>query len=86
MPNLSVEALQQLRQQVDQALMAPAAPAPEAAQAPTNFCTVWPSAKPILQAVSGVVAFIPGLGKTAAAVLAALLTLGDQIFNSTCHN
>lgn len=82
---LAPQTLQQLRQQINAAMVVPM-PAPAAAPpgAPLDFCTVWPTAKPILQALSGIIALIPGLGMGAAAALAALLTVGDQVFNATC--
>jgi hypothetical protein len=83
--DLSPQVLQQLRAQMDAALKAPHAAA-AAAAAPTagDFCTVWPTVKPILQALSGIITLIPGFGPTAAAALTALLTVGDQIFKGTC--
>ena len=53
--------------------------ATEAAAAPTNFCAIWKSARPILEFLSGIAMLIPGLGKTAGVVLAGLLKVGDQI-------
>jgi len=89
---LTPQALQQLRQHLDAALAlaqptlgaAPAAARAAAAGAPLNFCSVWPSAKPILQGVAGIVILFPGLGATASTALNALLSVGDQVFNSTC--
>jgi hypothetical protein len=90
-PALNQQALDQLRKHIDAALASPHATVAAAAAAapalgPQDFCKVWPQAKPILQAVSGIIALIPGFGPTAAAALAALLTVGDQVFNSTCQH
>jgi hypothetical protein len=80
---LSNDALQQLRAQVDLALSAPPAAAPKIAAAP-DFCSLWPEAKPILQAVGGIIAFIPGIGAGAGPIMNALISVGDQIYNTTC--
>jgi len=95
----SPEALQQLRQHVDGVLAMAAAPAaaagpaaaaslpaataPQIAAAP-DFCSLWPTAKPVLQAVGGIIGFIPGVGAGAGPVLNSLVSVGDQIYNSTC--
>jgi hypothetical protein len=66
---------------------AAAAAPPGAAEAPavgTDFCSIWPKAKPVLELVSGVVMFIPGAGTTAGAVLQGLLKVGDQISAEVC--
>ncbi len=86
MPALAQDALLQLRAHMDAALaMPPAATtaAPSAAAAP-DFCSLWPTAKPILQAVSGIIGFIPGVGAGAGPILIALISVGDQIYSSTC--
>jgi hypothetical protein len=82
----STPSLQELRQQLDNALRAPApaAPAPAAPAGVQDFCTLWPTAKPILQAVAGIIGFIPGVGAGAGPVLNALVTVGDQVFDATC--
>jgi GH25 family lysozyme M1 (1,4-beta-N-acetylmuramidase) len=70
--------------------IAPAAAAgPAATVAPQiaaeqDFCSLWPTAKPVLQAVGGIVGFIPGVGAGAGPVLNSLVSVGDQIYNSTC--
>lgn len=51
----------------------------------TNFCTIWPEAKPILQLISGIVSFIPGVGAGAGPILMALIAVGDSVFQQTCH-
>jgi len=83
MAQVSTSSLQELRQQLDNALKAPPAAAPQMA-AQADFCTVWPTAKPILQAVAGVIGFIPGVGAGAGPVLNALITVGDQVYGATC--
>jgi len=88
-PALNQQALEQLRKHIDAALANPhaavaAATAAPPAPGPQDFCKVWPQAKPILQALSGIITFIPGFGAQAAAALAALLAVGDQVFNGTC--
>jgi hypothetical protein len=49
-----------------------------------DFCSVWPEAKPVLQALSGIAAFIPGLGPAATASLTALIAVGDVVHRQTC--
>ncbi|MBO4225109.1 hypothetical protein [Bradyrhizobium neotropicale] len=49
-----------------------------------DFCSIWPQAKPVLGFVAGIVAFIPGLGTTAGAVLQGLIKVGDQISAEVC--
>ena len=67
-----------------------AAAAPQsaaAAAAPpvgSDFCAIWPKAKPVLELVAGVVVFIPGAGTTAGAVLQGLIKVGDQISAEVC--
>ncbi len=51
---------------------------------PQDFCKLWPAAKPILAALATIVLLIPGLGQTAAGVLAGLIAVGDQIAKETC--
>ena len=55
-----------------------------AAAKPSDFCTLWPKAKPILEFLAGVVIFIPGAGATAGAVLKGLIKVGDEIFAQIC--
>jgi hypothetical protein len=52
---------------------------------PINFWSVWPEAKPILQLLSGIVSFIPGVGAAAGPVLMSLIAVGDSVFQQTCH-
>ena len=80
-----------MRKQIDAALAAHAKAAPAmmaAAAAPASlqgdFCTLWPAAKPILQAIAAIIAFIPGIGAGAGPILNSLITIGDQIHGSTC--
>jgi hypothetical protein len=89
---LSDDSLKQMRQQIDAALVAHraamAAPAMAAATPQSvqgDFCTLWPNAKPILDTISGVVVFIPGVGAAAGPILKTLVTIGDQIYGSTCQ-
>jgi hypothetical protein len=67
---------------------AAAAPAGASAQAAAiggaDFCAIWPKVKPILELVSGIAGFIPGLGTAAGAVLKGLLQIGDKIAAETC--
>jgi len=49
-----------------------------------NFCEIWKKAKPILEAVSGFIGFIPGLGSTAGAVLKGLIKVGDMVYDAQC--
>jgi hypothetical protein len=87
-PVLTPQALQQLRAQLDAALAAPS-PVPAAAKvgapgAALDFCSIWPTAKPVLQAIVAIIGFIPGLGTGAGAALNALIAVGDQVYNATC--
>lgn len=56
-----------------------------AAVTPSDFCTLWPQAKPVLEFLAGVVIFIPGAGATAGAVLQGLIKVGDQVAAQMCH-
>jgi len=88
---LSKDALQELRQHMDAAMAQPM-PAPAGAEkfaaaaagGGADFCSIWPNVKPVLQAVVGIIVFIPGLGTAAATALNGLLAVGDQIFKATC--
>ena len=80
---LSQESLKQLRAHLDSALAAPPVPVAHAEAAP-DFCSLWPTAKPILQAVGGIIGFIPGVGAGAGPILNALVSVGDQIYGTTC--
>lgn len=90
---LSTAAATELRSIMDASLSASAAAAPAtAAGAPgavvtaaPNFCSIWPTAKPILQALAGVIIFFPGFGAAAAAALNALVAAGQAVFDQTCH-
>ena len=62
-----------------------AAAATAAAIAPGDFCALWAKAKPILDVVSGIIIFIPGLGAVAGGVLKGLIKVGDQIAAEVCH-
>ena len=81
---VAASAHSEARSIIEASLAGPAAPAAPAAVS-VNFCTVWPEAKPILQFVSGIVAFIPGVGAAAGPILTALIAVGDSIFQQTCH-
>jgi hypothetical protein len=85
MTQVSTSSLQELRQQLDNALKAPTPVAAPEAVAQQDFCTLWPTAKPILQAIAGIVGFIPGVGAGAGPVLNALVTVGDQVYGATCQ-
>ncbi|WEK04966.1 MAG: hypothetical protein P0Y65_01555 [Candidatus Devosia phytovorans] len=50
----------------------------------SDFCSLWPTAKPILQLLSSIAFLIPGVGAGAGAVLAGLIKVGDQIHADTC--
>ncbi len=59
-------------------------PAAGAAAAANDFCTLWPQAKPVLEAAAMIVLLFPGLGAAAAGVLRGLIAIGDQIFKERC--
>lgn len=74
---------------ITEEVSAAAAAAPEgfamsAAASASDFCSIWKAARPILEAVSGFIGFIPGLGATAAAVLRGLIKVGDMIYEAQC--
>lgn len=78
MANLSAQAVQELRQTVNSAMAQHAAAggaAAAAAGAAPDFCSVWKTAKPILQFIAGLPIPIPGL----AAGINALIVVADQI-------
>ena len=50
-----------------------------------SFCTVWPEAAPVLKLLVNFVPFIPTVGAPAAAALSALIHVGQQVYDSTCH-
>jgi hypothetical protein len=58
--------------------------AASARAAPSDFCKLWPQAKPILELLSGIAILIPGLGAAAGGILRGLIALGDQIAKDTC--
>lgn len=77
MANLSKQSIQELRKTVNEAMRE--APAPPggvaAAEGDFDFCSVWKTAKPILQIIAALPLPIPGLS----AAIHALITVGDQI-------
>jgi mono/diheme cytochrome c family protein len=81
---LSANSANELRAIINANLAVPAAP-PGVQPAPPDFCAIWPTAKPILQTLAGVVILIPGFGAAAAAALTALIAAGQVIFDQTCH-
>ncbi|GAB4066064.1 hypothetical protein KHC28_22885 [Ancylobacter sonchi] len=50
----------------------------------TEFCKIWPKAKPILEFIAGLITFIPGGGPIAAGVLTGLIKVGDQVSAQLC--
>ena len=50
----------------------------------SDFCSIWPKAKPILELLAGIAILIPGVGATAGAVLKGLIKIGDQLFDQLC--
>jgi hypothetical protein len=81
---LSANAANEMRAIIDANLTVPGAPAPPGA--PPDFCSIWPSAEPIIKTLAGVVVFIPGFGAAAGAALTALSAAGQAIYNSTCQH
>ncbi|WP_152535866.1 hypothetical protein [Bradyrhizobium sp. Ai1a-2] len=79
----------QLAQEITQTVRAAAAAHPAGGAAAEavggDFCSIWPKAKPVLELLAGIVAFIPGLGATAGAVLQGLIKVGDKIAEQACH-
>jgi hypothetical protein len=83
--SFSPSTIKELRGVIDNSLVVQTAPtSAPVGGAPLDFCTVWPEAKPVVQALSGIVALIPGFGSAAAAALTALLAVGDTVFKQTC--
>jgi len=50
----------------------------------SDFCSIWPKAKPILQMLAGIALLIPGVGVAGGAVLNGLIKIADQIASETC--
>jgi hypothetical protein len=80
---LSASSAVSLRSVIDQSLATPHAP-PAGGATPGNFCTIWPEAKPILQALVAVVSAIPGVGQSAGPILTSLISVGDSVYQQTC--
>jgi hypothetical protein len=83
MASLSGPSAQELRAIINANLSVPATPGGPAA-APVDFCTVWPTAKPVIQLLAGVIGFIPGVGAGAGAALTALVAAGQAVHDQTC--
>jgi hypothetical protein len=74
--NLSQQAIQELRQTVNDAMKQPSPHAAAAAAgAHPDFCTTWKTVKPILQLIGSLPIPIPGV----AAAINALILVADQI-------
>jgi hypothetical protein len=83
MADMSAQALQELRQQLNDAAKgaatAHAATVAAAAVGPADFCSAYKTAKPILQLATTLLpVFLPGLGTTIAAAITALIAVGDK--------
>lgn len=66
-----------------------AEPPPEAVQAaamamPGDFCGTWRKVKPILEQVARFIVLFPSFGPVAGAAIAALLKVGDAIYDDRC--
>jgi hypothetical protein len=83
MANLSAPSAQELRAIINANLTMPSTPGGPA-PAPVDFCTVWPTAKPVIQFLAGVIGFIPGVGAGAGAALIALTAAGQSVYDHTC--
>ena len=80
MAELSAQALQDLRQQLNAAVVASASAPAAAAAAPADFCSAYKVARPILQLLVTVLPVLfPGPGTGMAAAISALIALGDKI-------
>lgn len=80
---LSQNSAKELKTIIDANIAVPVSPgAPPAA--PVDFCSIWPTAKPILQTLAGLVVFIPGVGPGAGAALTALVAAGTAVYEKTC--
>ena len=80
---LSNNAANEMRTIINANLVYPTPPG-TAAPAPPDFCSIWPTAKPVIQLVAGVAPFIPGVGAAAAAALTALVAAGQAVYDQTC--
>lgn len=78
---------------INQALAAaPRAPAAAPMVAPMaaagapggNFCSLWPTAKPLLELAAKVLPLIPGVGAIAGPILEGLIKIGDQLHADSC--
>lgn len=81
--SLSPAAAASIRGIIDQNIAPPPSQAAAAAALPTDFCSLWPAAKPILQTLVVLVSAIPGLGKSGP-ILTSLIAVGDSVFQQTC--
>jgi hypothetical protein len=87
---LSTPAAAALRGVIDQSLAPAPAPSPAPPGAagggglPSDFCTLWPHAEPILKTLATVVPAIPGIGKSAGPILTSLISVGDTVHKQTC--
>ena len=83
MAEMSAQALQELRQQLNDAAKgaaaAHAAAVTAAAAGAPDFCSAYKTAKPILQVATTLLPIIvPGIGTTIAAAITALIAVGDK--------
>jgi hypothetical protein len=75
MADLSSQTIQELRQQLNAAMVAP----PSAvAVTPGDFCSAYKTAKPLLQLAVAILSAIPGLAPVAAAITG-LMTIADKV-------
>jgi hypothetical protein len=51
---------------------------------PSDFCKLWPQAKPILELLVGIAIIIPGLGSVAGGILKGLIVVGDKLAQEVC--
>lgn len=81
MAEMSAQALQELRQQLNDATRSAAAAhaATVAAAGAPDFCSAYKTAKPILQVATTLLPIIlPGIGTTIAGAITALIAVGDK--------
>ena len=81
---LSANAANEMRAIINSNLTVPGAPAVPGA--PPDFCSIWPTAEPIIKTLASLIVFFPGFGAAAGAALVALSAAGQAVYNSTCQH
>lgn len=51
-----------------------------------GFCSVWPTAKPVLQTIATVLKSVPGVGSTLGPIIEAMIGIVDGAFQEVCRS